>query len=304
MTWPTLLKRMLPGISALIAFEASARHGSFSRAALELSISEGAISRQISRLEAQLGTTLFLRRGNRVELSRQGLSYATQVREILGRLEQESLRLVAQPDDGGILELAVIPTFACRWLIPRLPRFQKRHPNIILNLSERTKPFPMSGSGFDVVVHFNHPAWVGHQVQPLFAENLIPVCRPGLIEEHASGVSPLVLLHKRNTPNVWRDYANFNELPILNTIAGPRFDLFSMLIDAAAAGLGVALVPRVYVDAELKAGSLHIPWAPYEIGNTVIVVTLNEASADPNREAFVQWLVAEAHLFGASDASH
>lgn len=167
------------------------------------------------------------------------------MREILGRLEQESLRLLAQPDDGGILELAVIPTFASRWLIPRLNRFQKLHPNIILNLSERTKPFPMSGSGFDAVVHFNHPAWVGHEVRPLFEENLIPVCRPGLIDEYASGVSPLVLLHKRNTPSAWRDYVNSIDLPIVNAVAGPRFDLFSMLIDAALAGLGVALVPKV-----------------------------------------------------------
>jgi DNA-binding transcriptional LysR family regulator len=214
------------------------------------------------------------------------------------------LRLVAQPEDGGILELAVVPTFASRWLIPRLARFQKLHPNIILNISERTKPFPISGSGFDAVVHFNHPAWVGHQVHPLFAENLIPVCRPGLIDEHTKGVSSLVLLHKRNTPNVWRDYAKVNELPVVNTIAGPRFDLFSMLIDAALAGLGVALVPRVYVEAELKTGSLHIPWAPYEIGNTFVVVTLNDVTLEPNREAFIQWLMVEAQLFSASDTSH
>ncbi|MBK0031857.1 LysR family transcriptional regulator [Erwinia sp. S43] len=297
------MRRTLPGISALIAFEASARHNSFSRAAAELFISEGAVSRQIARLEAQLGSTLFVRRGNRVELSRQGQSYAAQVREILGRLEQESLRLVAQPDDGGILELAVIPTFASRWLIPRLDRFQKRYPNIILNLSERTKPFPMSGSGFDVVVHFTHPAWVGHVVQPLFAENLVPVCRPDLLKGHISGDAPLVLLHKRGTPNAWRDYVNASGVPIANAIAGPRFDLFSLLIDAAIAGLGVALVPGIFVESELAAGALCIPWQRVERGNTLAVITLNDTAADPNRDRFVQWLVDEAQQFCAGDTS-
>ncbi|ORM72194.1 LysR family transcriptional regulator [Pantoea rwandensis] len=295
------MRRVLPGISALIAFEASARHNSFSRAASELHLSEGAVSRQISRLEMQLGTTLFIRRGNRVELSRQGLNYASQVRDILGRLEQESLRLIAQPEDGGTLELAVMPTFASRWLIPRLGRFQRQHPNIILNLSERTQPFPMAGSGFDVVVHFDHPAWAGHETQWLFEERLVPVCRPRLIAEHASGVSPLVLLHKRNTPNAWRDFVSSSELDILNAVAGPRFDLFSMLIEAAVAGMGVALVPSAYIESELASGLLYVPWTHSARGNRVNVVTLATEIADPAREVFVQWLLNEAQLFSGTE---
>ena len=295
------LRRVLPGISALTAFEASARHNSFSRAALELHVSEGAVSRQIARLENQLGTQLFLRRGNRVELSRQGIAYASQVREILERLEQESLRLIAQPVDGGTLELAVMPTFASRWLIPRLGRFQQLFPNITLNLSERTKPFPMAGSGFDVVMHFEHPAWAGHEAQPLFEEHLVSVCTPGLLASHTKKDSPLVLLHKRNTPNAWRDFISAHNLPIENAIAGPRFDLFSMLIDAAVAGMGIALVPKAYAEAELEAGRLCMPWAYSERGNTVNVVTLADNGVDPNREAFVQRLLNEADLFVASE---
>ncbi|ARU94887.1 LysR substrate-binding domain-containing protein [Tatumella citrea] len=286
------MKRILPGTPALIAFEASARHGSFSRAATELFISEGAVSRQIARLEAQLGTTLFLRRGNRVELSGQGLRYAAEIREILGRLEQESLRLVAQPEDGRILELAVIPTFANRWLIPRLPDFVQQYPNIIVNLSERTKPFPLAGSGFDAAVHFSHPAWVGHHLRPLFDEYLIPVCRP-------DGLSSQMLLHKRNTPNAWRDYAQSNPVPLSNTMAGPRFDLYSMLIDAALAGLGIALVPEVYVAAELASGRLHIPWGGRQKGQTLAVITLNDEIADPHCHTLIRWLTEQAALYSA-----
>ncbi len=297
------MKRYLPGTPALIAFEASARHGSFSRAAAELFISEGAVSRQIARLEAQLGTTLFLRRGNRVELSGQGLRYSAEIREILSRLEHESLRLIAQPEDGGIVELAVIPTFANRWLIPRLPRFLRHHPNIIVNLSERTQPFPMSGSGFDVTVHFNHPAWVGHNVLPLFDEHLVPVCRPDVTDAYSAGVSPLVLLHKRNTPNAWQNYVQSGEIPLSNAIAGPRFDLFSMLIDAAIAGLGVALVPEVYVASELADGRLHTPWHLRQKGNTVVVVTAEDVTVNPHRQALVEWLSDEAQLFVSQNSS-
>ena len=297
------MKRNLPGTSALIAFEASARHGSFSRAATELFISEGAVSRQIARLEAQLGTTLFLRRGNRVELSGQGLRYAAEIREILGRLEQESLRLNAQPADGRILELAVIPTFANRWLIPRLPDFVRQYPNIIVNLSERTKPFPLAGRGFDAAVHFSHPAWVGHHLRPLFNEHLIPVCSPEVSTTLADALSPRVLLHKRNTPNAWRDYAQSNPMPLSNTMAGPRFDLFSMLIDAALAGLGIALVPEVYVTAELASGRLHIPWEGRQKGQTLAVVTLNDEITDPHCQALIYWLAEQAALFSAQHFS-
>ena len=288
------MKRKVPGTSGLIAFEASARHGSFSRAALELCVTEGAISRQIARLEEQLGTVLFARRGNRVELSRHGMNYALQVREILARLEQESLRLVAMPADGGTLELAVIPTFASRWLIPRLSRFQALHPNITLNLSELTDPLPLPGSGYDAALHFDHPAWIGHQVHPLFEEVLIPACHPGLLPRLASPAITVTLLHKRSTPDAWREYANAAGLAMINGVTGPRYELFSMLIDAAIAGLGMALVPRIYVEAELATGVLVTPWHPQAAINKRFVL-ITQATADPVLQAFAGWLLAESH---------
>lgn len=286
------MKRKVPGTSALIAFEASARHGSFSRAALELSVTEGAISRQIARLETQLETTLFTRRGNRIELSRHGVTYAAQVRGILARLEEESLRLVAQPLDGGTLELAVIPTFASRWLIPRLKMFQALHPNITVNLSELINPTPLPGSSFDAAVHFDHPAWVGHQVHHLFEEVLIPICRPGLIEDLAATEMSVTLLHKRSTPDAWRDFIGAASLPIINPVTGPRYELFSMLITAAIAGLGVALVPRLYVEAELAQGILVTPWASQVVMNKrYVLVTQERVTADPVLAAFVCWIL-------------
>jgi len=290
------MRRKIPGTAALIAFEASARHGSFSRAALELSITEGAVSRQIARLEEQLGVMLFTRKGNRVELSRHGADYAQQVREILARLERESVRLVAQPQGGGTLEIAVIPTFASRWLIPRLVGFQQLHPEITVNLSERAESFALAGSGFDGAVHFDHPAWAGMRVLPLFSEVLVPVCRPELLSACQQGAG-VTLLHKRATPDAWLDFAQATGAAIGNPAAGPRFDLFSMLIEGARAGIGVALVPKVYVAHELSAGRLVIPWAGDVGAKRFVWIRPETPLPGALVERFGQWLMSEAAVF-------
>lgn len=183
------MRRKIPSSTALTAFEAAARHGSFARAAEELSLTEGAISRQVGRLESFLGVPLFERVGNRVRLLPNGERYAAQVRESLDRLDRDSQYLMGQPKDAASLDIAVTPTFALRWLIPRLPAFNRAHPNITVHLSERTDPFALAGSGFDAAVHFEHPAWAGMRTYPLLQEVLVPVCHPALIKGAKARVS-------------------------------------------------------------------------------------------------------------------
>lgn len=177
------MRRKIPSHSALLAFEAAARHGSFARAAEELALTEGAISRQIARLETFLGVALFNRAGNRVRLAPNGTRYAAQVREILDRLERDSLYLMGQPAEGASIDIAAIPTFATRWLIPRLKRFQQRHPNVTVHIAECMEPFLLAGSGFDAAIHFDHPAWAGMHRHHLLEEVLVPVCSPALLAE-------------------------------------------------------------------------------------------------------------------------
>ena len=256
------MRRKIPSHSALLAFEAAARHGSFARAAEELARTEGAISRQIGRLEAFLEVTLFERIGNRVRLLPNGTRYATQVREILDRLERDSLYLMGQPSQGASLEIAAIPTFATRWLIPRLKRFQDRHPDITVHIAERMEPFLLAGSGFDAAIHFAHPAWAGMHVHPLLEEVLVPVCSPALLAAAGDNVSldDLPRLHRRQNPDAWQLYAQESGIALTNSAVGARYDLHAMLIQAALAGLGVALVPRLYVGDEIAQGRLVAPW--------------------------------------------
>lgn len=256
------MRRKIPSHSALLAFEAAARHGSFARAADELARTEGAVSRQIGRLEEFLGVTLFERIGNRVRLLPNGARYAAQVRETLDRLERDSLYLMGQPSEGASLDIAATPTFATRWLIPRLARFQDKHPNITVHLSECMAPFLLAGSGFDAAIHFEHPAWAGMHVHRLLEEVLIPVCSPSLLARAGEGASldDLPRLHRRQNPDAWQHYAQGTCITLTNSAVGARYDLHSMLIEAALAGLGVALVPRLYVGAELEQGHLVAPW--------------------------------------------
>ena len=292
------MRRKIPSNSALMAFEAAARHGSFARAAEELALTEGAVSRQIGRLEAFLGVALFERVGNRVRLAPNGMRYAAQVRDILDRLERDSLYLMGQPTEGASIDIAAIPTFATRWLIPRLKRFQNKHPNITVHIAECMEPFILAGSGFDAAIHFEHPAWAGMRLHRLLEEVLVPVCSPALLADAGANISldELPRLHRRQNPDAWQLYAQEAGIVLTNSAVGARYDFHSMLIEAALAGLGVALVPRLYIGAELEEGRLVAPW-PDGTAITknfcLILPEPIELSEGP-LQAFAKWILDEA----------
>jgi len=291
------MRRKIPSNSALLAFEAAARHGSFARAAEELALTEGAISRQIGRLEVFLGVVLFERVGNRVRLAPNGARYAVQVREILDRLERDSLYLMGQPIEGASIDIAAIPTFATRWLIPRLKRFQNLHPNITVHIAERMEPFILAGSGFDAAIHFEHPAWAGMHLHHLLQEVLVPVCSPAFLADAGANLSldELPRLHRRQNPDAWQLYAEEAGIVLTNSAIGARYDLHSMLIEAAVAGLGVALVPRLYIGAELEQGRLVAPWPDGKVITKNFCLVLPEPielSEGPLR-AFANWILHE-----------
>jgi DNA-binding transcriptional LysR family regulator len=292
------MRRKIPSNSALQAFEAAARHGSFARASQELALTEGAVSRQIGRLEAFLGVALFERVGNRVRLAPSGKRYAAQVREILDRLERDSLYLMGQPIEGGSIDIAAIPTFATRWLIPRLKHFQNQHPNITVHIAERMEPFILAGSGFDAAIHFEHPAWAGMHLHHLLEEVLVPVCSPVLLAEADAGISldELPRLHRRQNPDAWQVYAQEAGIMLTNSAVGARYDLHSMLIEAALAGLGVALVPRLYVVEEIEQGRLVTPWPDGKAITKNFCLVLPEPIelSEGPLQAFAQWILHEA----------
>lgn len=296
------MRRRIPSTGALIAFEAAGRHESFSRAAEELHLTEGAISRQIARLEAFLDMALFLRVKNRVFLTDSGRHYWEQVVAGLDKIERDTVNAQARPATGGVLELAVIPTFANEWIIPRLPKFHAEYPDITVNMSERPQPFLFADSPFDAAIHYDHPAWAGVVQQKLFSEELVPVCHPSLTGGR-TGLQPadirsLPLLHKRGQGIAWKRWWDDAGVSGLNAMTGTRYDMFSMVIKAACAGLGLALVPKLYVLNELAAGRLIIPCAHKVPAHKQYCIVYPEQKLDHwPLGIFLRWLEKEAILY-------
>lgn len=296
------MRRKIPGTDLLIAFETSARHQSFTRAAEELCLTQSAVCRQISTLEDYLGIQLFNRVKKRVTLSEAGLLYAKQVREYLKQMEHDTLSLMAHRGAGGVLELAVIPTFAARWLIPRLADFHSRNPAITLDLTTRAEPFMFTDTPFDAAIHFGDPVWPGAITEYLFGEDMVPVCSPSLLGG-ATRVAPeqlerLPLLHQSARPDAWREWFEVAGRPNVNAMGGSRYELFSLLVEAARAGLGVALMPRFFVLSEIASGELLIP-SPYVLHNqrSYYLVYPQNKVGSPSLQVFCQWLRDQASAY-------
>ena len=294
-------------MEALIAFESAARHQSFTRSADELALTQSAVSRQVACLEDYLGIALFNRIRKRLSLTDAGREYAAQVREHLERLEHDSLAAMAQRNAGGILELAVIPTFATRWLIPRLGSFYAHHPHITLNLTTRAEPFLFTGTRFDAAVHFGRPIWPGALADHLFGEEVTPVCSPRLLGEvrelRAAELAGMALLHQSARPDAWRHWFIRAGLHDASCMQGQRYELFSMLVEAARAGLGVALVPRFFVQQELASGELVMPnRLSLSDDRGYWLVYPERKQGAPLLQAFREWLLAAARQYRAADS--
>ncbi|WP_246312649.1 LysR substrate-binding domain-containing protein [Pseudaquabacterium terrae] len=253
----------MPHIDSLIVFEAVARHQNFARAADEVALTQSAVCRQVGRLEDFLGQPLFNRVRRRLVLTDAGVTYAQQVRESLQRLERDTLGVMSLKAAASNLLLAVPPTISTRWLIPRLPDFSLRHPGILVNLSMRLGPFDLADSLFDGAVHFGPSAWPGAINEFLFGEQLLPMCAPSLLggakRLAPSDLGRFQLLHQPAREGAWPRWFEQAGVVVATATKGPRYDMSSMLIEAAIAGMGIALVPRIFVLKDLAAGRLIVP---------------------------------------------
>ena len=233
-------KFKIPNMGALMAFEAAARHESFTHAARELFLTESAVSRQIATLESNLGVRLFVRAKQRVILTRAGRLYGTQVRRALENLDRDTLSIIAHGSGGGYLELAVLPTFASHWLIPRLKDFNDRTPDVRVNMGVQTGMFDFEQSHFEAAIHYGKPTWPGTSSDYLFGEEVVPICSPLLLSKPIRKAHELLrypLLHSTTRPDAWSRW--FAELGVEDnsTMQGVRYELHTMLIAAATAGV-------------------------------------------------------------------
>ena len=288
-------RRALPKLLGLQAFEATARLGSVSRAAAELSLTQGAVSRQLQTLEEQLGVPLFLRSRKRLILSEAGAGYLHDVRGGLAVLGDATEALISKQGRGGVLRLATLPTFGAKWLVPRLPRFCESHPHITLDLITRLAPFDFSIEQLDGAIHFGGRDWSGAITEHLTNEEMTVVAAPHLAGQCRvpSDVLQLPLLQITSRAFSWRAWLAAINLPEVAPTPYLRVETFAMGIEAVLAGLCVGILPTFFVAAELAAGSL-VTIGPPVTSESAYYFVYPEHKRDyyPLRE-FAHWLAEE-----------
>ena len=266
------MRRKIPASHALLCFESAARHRSFTRAAQEMALTQSAVSRQIQTLEDYLGLALFTRGRHGVLLTSAGSDYAHKVDRLLNALEHDTRELMSGHQGGHDLRLACVATFATQWLIPRLPDLHAQYPALTVHIETRTRPFLFADSGIDAAIFAGTQEqmaqWPGTQSVYLQDEDVIPVCSPARIPHgdastllSAHAIAQLPLIQQSTRPDAWAEWFEAMQTPCAQAHQGPRYELFSMSCAAAAAGLGVALVPRLLVEGHLQRGELCVAHA-------------------------------------------
>lgn len=296
-----MARELLPSMGALTAFESAARHLSFSRAAGELHLTQGAVSRQIRQLEANLGLELFERINQRVFLTDAGRAYLGDVQRILGDLSAATLETMATAGRADVLDLGVLSTFAARWLVPRLKGFLDEHPGATVNLTVRNAPFSFADDPLDAAIHFGEDTWPGAVCEFLCVEEAFPVASPEFSARHAitepADLLSAPLLHQSTRPTAWRDWFAMQEVDTSGAFRGPHFDEFAMIAQGAAAGIGVALMPLFLIEDELKAGKLRVLFnQPLNTGNGYWYVYPEAKAGSRVVRQFGTWLKAASDV--------
>ena len=288
----------LPSLNGLRAFEAAARHMSFTLAASELNVTQTAISHQIRRLEEELGIRLFIRQNRSLSLTPQAKEYLPGIRAAFNDLRLATDRLLRK-DDDNVLTVSTLASLAAKWLLPRISDFQEKHPGIDVRITTSTALVDFKRDGVDAAIRYGRGQWRGLRADWLLADKMFPVCNPALLR----GKKPLrkpedladhVLLHSSSGyDDDWRLWLTAAGLPTdLSKQPGVTFDLIFMTIQAAIDGLGVAMGRTSYVQHDITKGHLVVPFEiqlPVDAG---FYLVSPEARADsPKLSAFRKWLM-------------
>ncbi len=311
------MRTTIPSLQALLCFESAARHRSYTHAAQELFLSQSAVSRQIQQLEERLGLPLFNRTRYGVELTMAGGQYYKNIKPLLLGIQQSTLDLMMHKGQGGTLKLGVVPTFATRWLLPKLHKFNEIYPEITIHLETSTKPFLFSEHVFDAAIYTGTHAqisnWPGIKTHYLMTEDVIAVCSPQLINKHfpksivnhtplqaslsVAQISTLPLLQQTTRPYIWKEWFDLAGFDHPTAMDGQSHELFSMLAVAATHHMGVALIPQNLIEKELTAGELLIVSDLKLLDSRAYYFVYDQQQHNPFIAKFVQWLeqqVAEA----------
>ena len=296
-------RRRLPPLNALRAFEAAARHLNFSRAADELAVTPGAVSQQIQNLEDYVGAALFKRTPKGLLLTDAAQTALPALREAFDRLA-EAASLLTAAVDGRRLTVSVAPSFAAKWLVPRLGDFELAHPQVDVWLSADMEVVDFASGEIDLAIRYGMGRYPGLEVVKLMSETVLAVASPSLLEttplNEPADLAHHILLHD-GSPDAddscpdWAMWLAARGVKGVDGARGPRFNQSSLVIEAAAGGRGVALAKRALAQADLDSGRLI---APLQIATAVdfayFVVHPKAKGRLPQVKAFVSWITQQA----------
>ncbi|MEQ1613047.1 MAG: transcriptional regulator GcvA [Hyphomicrobiaceae bacterium] len=301
--------RKLPPLNALRAFEAAARHGSFTGAARELSVTQGAISRHVIQLEAWLGVALCTRTRRGIELTLEGTAFATVLETAFDQIDNHTRRLFARTSARSLLRIKLPPTLAIRWLVPRLARFHALNRHIDVQITTSHQPVDFDQEDIDVCIHSGSKPLAGARCDRLFGEIIMPVCSPELFKRFPPIVSPVdlaghVLLSSMHRPNDWPLWLAAAGLNTLDGNAGLQFENSALAYQASIDELGIVMAQRAFVADDLRVGRLV---APLEIrvrtGSAYYVAFPKSPQPSSNAAAFERWIKAEAAMLEEAEGA-
>jgi len=291
------MRPRLPPLNALKAFEAAARHESFTRAAEELCVTQGAVSHQVKALEAELAIKLFNRERQRLIITEAGRDYLAVVRDALDWIAVGTERLL-QRQNAGVLTVSTSPDFAAKWLVHRLGHFAEAHSTIDLRVSATMHHVDFAREDVDMAVRHGDGNWPGLDAVELSAEQLFAVCSPKLLSGRRLGkpadILKFPLLHLDSRAD-WRKWLQAVGISDANVKHGPVLNRASMVIDAAINGQGIALARTTLAAWDLLNGRLVRPFPEsLRLSKTYWIVCPKATSKVPKIVTFRGWLLAEA----------
>ena len=289
------MKRILPPLNALRAFEAAGRLGSFKDAAAELHVTHGAVSQQVRLLEEWLGAPLFERHNRRVALTPAARTYLDKVGPLFEQLEQATARYGVTETVARTLSVNASATFTLRWLVPRLAAFRAAHPDAEVNVETSNAPLESLKEGYDVIIRGGPDTFYGYSTRSFLIEERAPVCSPALLQrvplQSPADLRHHTLLHTSSLPRLWPDWLASAQVPALSPAATLTFDHFYLTLQAAIDGIGIAMGPAALVADDLAAGRLVEPFAaPRLPSRSYCTYVPNEKAGDELVRQFCDWL--------------
>lgn len=276
----------------LVAFEAVARLGSVTDAARELDLTQGAVSRQLQKLEDAVQVPLFQRDRKRMRLTAQGNEYAARIRDSIRQIASATLELQANPG-GGLLNLSILPAFGTHWLAPRLPGFLRQNPGVTLNLTTQVEPFDFAQHPAHGAIHFGKADWPDAEALKLWDEYVVPVAAPGSGLSGAGDLVDAPRLQLSSRPWAWDQWFQAQGL---TASAAPAMvvDQFATMSEAVKSGLGAALMPEYLVRGDVASGALSIIPGVDRISVGAYYLVWPGANTDhPALKALRPWLLLE-----------